>query len=68
MSDGGYVILGGLVICALCFFFVANREDRMAEKEQGAKKGKVQMIESALKILAREDDRVREALKQAGIL
>lgn len=61
------IILGGILVMAL-FAIVAtiidNRNDRKIEHRK--KEDKLDMIEEALKILAKRDRKVKEALRQVG--
>ncbi|MDA8089297.1 MAG: hypothetical protein M0Z61_03610 [Nitrospiraceae bacterium] len=61
------IICGGILLMAAFGLFVSIQDERRAKKyEEERRKEKLEMIADALKLLARKDKRVKEALMQVG--
>ncbi|MDA8085597.1 MAG: hypothetical protein M0Z75_02760 [Nitrospiraceae bacterium] len=61
------IIGGGILLMGLFALTVSIRDEQRAKKyEQRKKDDKLDMIEEALRIMAKRDHRVKDALRQVG--
>lgn len=61
------IILAGILVMALFALFMSHLDERQSKKQEQQKKDdKLYMIEEALRILAKRDRRVKDALRQVG--